>query len=108
MAVELNEHTQRVLRRLRPEANLEDSVAAITLDALRLRLRQCVDELGAFEARYGRHFEQFAAEWNAGEIQNAFSHGVERDYMEWEALVAEHQELLGLIREFAEAARAGV
>lgn len=108
MAVELSEHTQRVLRRLRPGDGLEDSIAAVTLDALRLRLRQCVDELGSFEARYGRSFEQFDADWTAGRIENAHSHPVERDYMEWEALVAERRELLKLIRELAESTSGGV
>ncbi len=71
------------------------------MDAVRLRLRDVVEQLGAFEARHGRTFEQFAGDWNAGRIADRFSHRTERNFMEWEALVTERQELLDLIRELS-------
>lgn len=97
----LSERTQRVLRRLRPAADLGGSIEAVTLDALRMRLRDVAADIGAFEARYGCGFEQFAADWNAGRVADRFAHGVERDFMEWEALTMERQELFDLIRELA-------
>jgi hypothetical protein len=101
MHVELSERAQRVLRKLQPAVDLAGSIEAVTLDALRLRLREVAEQIGAFEARYGRTFEQFTADWNTGCVLNRFSHRVERDFMEWEALTMERQELLGLIRELA-------
>ena len=101
MDVQLSERAQRVLRRLQPATDLAGSIEAVTLDAVRLRLRAVVDQLGAFEARHGRTFEQFAADWNAGRVADRFSHRSERDFMEWEALAIERQELLDLIRELS-------
>jgi len=101
MDVVLSERAQRVLRKLQPTADLGSSIEAVTMDALRMRLRDVVDGLGAFEARYGRSFEQLAADWNGGRVVDRFAHRVERDFMEWEALTMERQELLDLIRELA-------
>ncbi len=101
MDVQLSERAQRALRRLQPAADLGRSIEAVTLDALRLRLHNVADQLAGFEARYGRPFEQFAADWNAGRQADRFSHRVERDFMEWEALTAERRELLELIRELS-------
>lgn len=99
MEVELSERAQRILRKLQPASDLGSSIEAVTLDALRMRLRDIVDQVGTFEATYGRTFEEFAADWNAGRVDDRFSHRVERDFMEWEALTMERQEILGLIRE---------
>jgi hypothetical protein len=101
MQVQLSERAQRVLRKLQPAADLADSIEAVTLDALRMRLREVADQIGSLEARHGRSFEQFAADWHAGRVAQRFSHRVERDLMEWEALSMERQELLDLIRELA-------
>lgn len=101
MDVQLSERAQRVLRKLQPAADLGGSIEAVALDALRLRLREVVDQLGTFEARHGQTFEQFAADWNAGRIPDRFAHRTERDFMEWEALVMEHHELLELIRDLS-------
>jgi hypothetical protein len=101
MQLILSERAQRVLRKLQPAADLGSSIEAVTLDALRMRLRDVADDLGAFEARYGRSFEQFAADWNAGRVADRFARRIERDVMEWEALTMERQELLDLIRELA-------
>lgn len=101
MEVALSERAQRVLRKLRPASDLGGSIEAVTLDALRLRLREVVDQIGAFEARHGRTFEQFAADWNGGRVSERFSHRAEREFMEWEALSAERQELLDLIRQLS-------
>ncbi len=101
MEVQLSERAQRILRKLQPASDLASSIEAVTLDAVRMRLRDVVDQLGVFEARHGRTFEQFAADWNAGRVADRFSHRSERDFMEWEALTMERRELLGLIRELS-------
>jgi hypothetical protein len=101
MEVQLSERAQRILHKLQPAADLASSIEAVALDALRLRLRDVVDALGALEARHGRTFEEFAADWHAGRITDRYSHHVERELMEWEALTLERQELRDLIRELA-------
>lgn len=101
MDVQLSERAQRVLRKSQPAADLASSIEAVTLDALRMRLREVADQLGLFESRYGRGFEEFAADWNAARVADRVSHRVERDFMEWEALTLERRELLDLIRELA-------
>jgi len=101
MELQLSERAQRILRRLQPAADLAGSIEAVTLDAVRMRLREVTDQIGAFEAHYGRAFEQFAADWDEGSIANRSSHRTERDFMEWEALAMERPELLSLIRELS-------
>ena len=106
MDVELSERAQRALRRLQPAADLGHAIEAVTLDAARLRLHDVADQLVGFEARYGRTFEQFAADWSAGRQADRFSHRIERAFMEWEALTVERRELLDVIRELSAAADA--
>jgi hypothetical protein len=43
-------------------------------------------------------FAEFARAWEQDEIPNKHSHAVERDYMEWEGLVAEKQRWLERLR----------
>jgi hypothetical protein len=83
---------------------LAGAIEAVALDALRMRLREVVEELGAFEARFGCDFDRFAADWESGRLADRSSHRAERDYMEWEALAMERRELLELIREYADPA----
>jgi len=51
-----------------------------------------------FETKYGMQFEEFVVKWKADEISNRYSHETERDYMEWESLVGEHEMLLLQLR----------
>ena len=101
MELQLSERAQRVLQKLQPGSDLASSIEAVTLDAVRMRLREVTDHVGEFESRYGSAFDQFAIEWKAGRIPDRFSHRKERDFMEWEALTMERQELLALIRELS-------
>jgi hypothetical protein len=101
MDVHVSERAQRILRKLQPGPDLASCIEAVTLEALRMHLREVVAQLGAFEARHGRTFEQFAAEWDAGRVADRFSHRTERDFIEWEALAMERQELFDLIRDLS-------
>ena len=101
MELTLSDQARRILERLGSGGDLGRSIERLAAEALRLRLRQCVEAVGEFEARYGLSFEQFGAAWKAGRIQEAHSHRVERDYMEWEARAMEREELLAMIRELA-------
>ncbi len=42
------------MRMLQPSSDLASSIEAVMLDALHLRLREVVDQLGSFEARHGQ------------------------------------------------------
>jgi hypothetical protein len=64
------ERAERILRKLQPASDLAGSIEAVTPDALRMRRREVVNQLGAFEARYGRTFEQFAADRNGRGIRS--------------------------------------
>lgn len=106
MEVQLSERTRRALEALRPATDIASAIEAVTLDAIRLRLRECVEEIGAFESRHGVTFEQFSAAWRAGQIAEGHSPAIERDDMEWEALTMERSELLALIRDLSTPASA--
>ena len=101
MQVELTDRAQRVLQRLQPGSDLASSIEAVTLDALRMRLRVVADQLGSMEARYGRGFEQFAADWSADRVSDRVSPRGARGVVVWGALPMERQGRLDLIRELA-------
>ncbi len=65
---------------------------------LTLRLHECEAEITQYEIKYRRTFADFAGAWAQGEIARRHSHEVERDYMEWEGLVAEKQRWLEQLR----------
>ncbi|MCC6764060.1 MAG: hypothetical protein IT293_05290 [Deltaproteobacteria bacterium] len=108
MQVELTDRARRALEALQPESEPGAAIEAVTLDALRSRLRDCLAEIGAFEARYGCPFEDLAREWGSRPSGAAHAHAAERDYMEWEALTMERAEILALLRELTTAPRAPV
>ena len=108
MQVELTERARRALEALQPEREPGAAIEAVTLDALRSRLRECLAEIGTFEAKYGCTFEERAREWESSRSHEAHAHSAERDYMEWEALTMERAEVLALLRELTAAPRAPV
>ncbi|HWP93364.1 MAG TPA: hypothetical protein VNN20_14315 [Thermodesulfobacteriota bacterium] len=62
------------------------------------RLRECEEEIYKFEVKYGSTFNEFADAWERGEIENKYSHRVERHYMVWEGLEAEKKKWLELLK----------
>jgi hypothetical protein len=50
MEIELSERTRRVLQKLRPAAELGESIEAVALDVLRMRLPEVADEVGSTPA----------------------------------------------------------
>jgi len=62
------------------------------------RLRECEEEIYKFEIKYGSTFREFADAWEKGEIENKYSHRLERDYMVWEGLDAEKKKWLELLK----------
>jgi hypothetical protein len=94
MELHVSERARRVLERLAPARKLDEAIDELATELLRARLRDCIEELGQFEAKHGCTFERFAADWQAKRITDRSSHENEREFMEWEALTMERQELL--------------
>ena len=61
----------------------------MTTLALSTQIRACEQEISEYEVRYRSTFAEFARSWEQDEIPDKHNHAVERDYMEWEELVAE-------------------
>jgi hypothetical protein len=94
MELHVSERVRRVLERLAPARKLDEAIDELATELLRARLRDSIEELGHFEAKHGCTFEQFAANWHAERIPDRSSHENELEFMEWEALTMERQELL--------------
>ena len=79
--------------------DIEEKISHLIETNILLQLRECEEHLFRFESRYGMAFEGFAQAWEAGEIEGKHSHGVERDFMEWEGFDLERSKLLRSLRE---------
>ena len=77
----------------------EDKFLSLIETYLTTQIRACEQEIGAYEVKYRSTFAEFASMWEQGRIPGRHSHEVERDYMEWEGLVAEKQSWLEKLRE---------
>jgi hypothetical protein len=62
------------------------------------RLRVCTERIYAFEKTYGMTFEAFQEAWETGGLADQYAYDIERDFMEWESLAAEHAQLLSQLR----------
>lgn len=74
---------------------------------LKNRLHACSQRIVEFEAKYGMEFEEFERAWKEGQIPNAHSHEVERDYMEWESLIDEYEFLLSQLKKLKKESSSG-
>ncbi len=88
-----------------PGENLERKIFNLVLSDLERRLHLCAERILEFEKKYGMSFPDFEQAWRRGEIAEKHSHEVERDYMEWESLVDEHQVVLAQLRKIKEEMR---
>lgn len=83
--------------------NLDEKLIQLIRNDLKRRLHLCSERIMEFEAKYGIQFEEFAGKWKADKIPNRYSHEIERDYIEWESLVDEHEILLLQLRKLKDA-----
>jgi len=95
--VKLPESLQEILEFVEGK-NLDEKLIQLIRNDLKRRLHLCSERIMEFEAKYGVQFDEFVANWKADKIPNRYSHQVERDYMEWESLVDEHNVLLAQLR----------
>ena len=93
----LPESLQEILESVEGK-NLDEKLIQLIRNDLRRRFHLCSERIMEFEAKYGMQFEEFVAKWKADKIPNRYSHETERDYMEWESLVGEHEMLLLQLR----------
>ena len=76
----------------------DDKLLSLLETYLTVQLRACEQEISAYEVKYRCTFAEFASAWDNGQLPEKNSHTVERDYMEWEGLVAEKQRWLQRLR----------
>jgi hypothetical protein len=77
-----------------PGKNIQEKLSRLLENSLILHLRECEDYLFKFESKYGMDFSGFSERWEQGGIPDKDSHGVERDFMEWEGFTMERSSLL--------------
>jgi len=93
----LPESVQEILELVEGK-NLDEKLVQLIRNDLKRRLHLCSERIMEFEAKYGMQFKEFAARWKVDKIPNRYSHEIERDYIEWESLVDEHEILLLQLR----------
>ena len=93
----LPESLQEILESVEGK-NLDEKLIQLIRNDLRRRFYLCSERIMEFETKYGMQFEEFVVKWKADKIPNRYSHETERDYMEWESLIDEHEMLLLQLR----------
>jgi hypothetical protein len=76
----------------------DDKMLRLLETYLASQIRACEQEISVYEVKYRSTFAEFERSWEQGEVPNKHGHTVERDYMEWEGLIAEKQNWLKRLR----------
>jgi hypothetical protein len=85
--------TAQALRDLTGEPRPDVALLLVLRDALAYRLEQIETELRDFETKYGMAFEEYRQRWESEDRDDDYHWEVERDYLEWEALVTRRRRL---------------
>lgn len=85
--------TAQALRDLTGEPRPDVALLLVLRDALAYRLEQIETELRDFETKYGMAFEEYRQRWESEDRDDDYRWEVERDYLEWEALVTRMRRL---------------
>lgn len=99
--LEISDSVKEILE-LAQGASLEEKVLNLVFSDIERRLSLCSDRVIELEKKYGMSFREFEETWQRDEIQDKYSHEVERDYMVWESLDDEHRLLLSKLRKLKE------
>ena len=86
---------QKKLSSLFPGAEI--SLKELAKQALLSRLQEVNRNMAVFEGRYNQEFREFEKSWKQMKKSERFSHGVENDYIDWEALDGYKRELMKTI-----------
>ncbi|MGB9683212.1 MAG: hypothetical protein ACPL1I_09560 [bacterium] len=76
----------------------EEKIKILAIEKVKLNLEECNREILKYESKYGMTFNEFRDLWDKGEIENKYSHEVETDYIEWEALEMEKKHWLSILK----------
>lgn len=79
--------------------DVEEKISHLIRANILLRLKECEEALFRYESKYGMEFDTFTQAWDQGEIENRYSHEVERDFMEWEGFNLEKRKLFQALRD---------
>jgi len=95
--VKLPEDIKELLDIIQGES-YEEKIKVLAIEKIRSNLEECNKNILRYETKYGMTFEEFKKLWDEDKIENKFSHEVETDYIEWEALEMEKKHWLSLLR----------
>ncbi len=70
------------------------------MEIVKSKIKECNELIAHFESKYGMKFEEFKIKWKTGKIKDRYSHEVESDYIEWEALEMEKRKIIYLFSRF--------
>ena len=90
-----NATLQKKLSSLLPDAEI--SLEELAKQALLSQLQEVSRKMAVFEGKYNQEFKDFEKSWKKMEKKEKFSHGIENDYIEWEALDEYKRELMKAI-----------
>lgn len=90
-----NATLQKKLSSLLPDTEI--SLEELAKQALLLQLQEVSRKMAVFEGRYNQEFKEFARSWKQMEKKQKFTHHIEGDYIDWEALDEYKRELMKAI-----------
>lgn len=93
MAEAISPQLLKVITDVTGEIQLDSALRIVTQEAIAHRLVHLAERIDALEQKYGMSFEQFDAQYQAGDIPHQHSYGVEQDYLEWEGLLCRQRRL---------------
>ena len=83
----------KILKDLTGEDRLDAAVHMTLKDAVEHKLEKIEDGIKAFERKHGAKFNDFKKKWESGEIKGKYTRPIEKDFMEWEALLSRKKRL---------------
>ena len=92
--------TAKLLKDVTGESRIDSAVRSTVHDALVYRLDKVEEEIEGFEEEYDMGFEEFKQEWGDGSIDDKYSHSVESDFWEWEALISRKKVIEDALEDF--------
>lgn len=79
---------EKILIDLTGEPMVEVALHVALKDVISHRLELIESGINKMEERYHVAFHEFKRKWEKGQIEQKYSHDVEKDYWEWEGLVS--------------------
>jgi len=89
----LPKNTASALRELTGESRPDVALLLMLRNAIAYEMEQVAAEARAFENKYQMTFEEYRRRWESEERPEDYRWEVERDYLEWEALVTRKNRL---------------